>query len=105
MRNERGKYWSYAGSFIGFIGALLMALAMVTSEGGQVDPKKAQQLINAGAITIYPNQILEGHFVIMKHPYFNLIGIILICVGFFVQFFPVVLQFFTGSHEDGLNSK
>lgn len=106
MKKDYGKRWDYLGSFIGFIGALLMAIAMATTgtEGGHSSVECVTRLIKND---IEPNVALqncERPFVIMEHPFFNLIGIILISIGFFVQFFPIILQFFASSYEDDPSS-
>ncbi|MDD5751277.1 MAG: hypothetical protein PHS73_02030, partial [Candidatus Peribacteraceae bacterium] len=90
MKTEQGKHWNYLGSLIGFVGALLMAFAMATTkEAGSVNGCSG----NGNVIMIENCDV--SPYVIMKHPYFNLIGIILISIGFFIQFLPVIIRFFT----------
>lgn len=82
------KILNYLGLCIGFVGALLMAIAITTSEGGQIDGPIS---VPANERVIHISQMDISRFVLMKYPFLNSIGIVLLVVGFFIQLFPAVL--------------
>lgn len=83
--NERwNRICAYFGSAFGFAGALFLFLAMSASNvGGEAE----RDCIATGGKCI-------KYYVVMKHPYTNRFGLALICIGFFIQFIPAIMQFF-----------
>ena len=80
-------FCNYLGSLIGFIGALFTAIAMsAISSGGQPNP----ECVKAGKTM---SECME-FFVVMKHPILNILGLILICIGFGIQFIPAITRSF-----------
>lgn len=88
MKNKHKDFCNYLGSFMGFIGALLMAFAMV--------PIQSATQYDCDIVGKSPEQIMEilkdcgYHFVGLKYPFLNAVGLVLLIVGFFIQFLPAI---------------
>ena len=88
MKKKYQEFCNYLGSFLGFIGALFMAFAMVpiqtaTQYDCNVTGKTPEQIM----------QLLKNcgyHFVGLKYPCINKIGLTLLILGFFIQFLPAI---------------
>ncbi len=88
MKNKHKDFCNYLGSFLGFVGALLMAFAMVPIQSAtqydcDIAGKSPEQIM----------QILKDcgyHFVGLKYPCLNTIGLALLIAGFFIQFLPAI---------------
>lgn len=83
---------TYLGSFIGFVGALFMAIALgAITEGYQPNAKCFERLYVQSVDAVNAMRQCAEYFVVMKHPILNQVGLILICIGFFIQFSPFLI--------------
>lgn len=82
MDKQDEKHFNYLGSFIGFWGALFLAIAMSETKAG-----------GTGDIECIASGKIDGcikYYVVMDYPLLNRIGLILLVAGFFIQFIPAI---------------
>lgn len=85
MTTKNKENLNYIGSLIGFIGATFAAIALSTTDSSGVATMECIQSQDASCIKPY---------MIMNHPYLNIIGLNLIWVGFLIQFLPALEIFY-----------